>query len=268
MAELKLPEGIRAVIDGASLKNISGRSSARTYLCRRGGEEFILKTGAPGSLRRQAERMRELARHGFSAGVIAYESGDCDALLMHRLAGRDGTDPKHLSDPGRLCRVLAGSLRALHELSLHELTLHELTLHELSPGGCPWDVNRDAIDRIPAPKKLRPDPAYYEAAGFCLPGDIPAAMLKRAARDILRYDAVLHGDACLPNIMMDNFAFTGFIDVGEGGVGDRHFDLFWAIWSLAYNLGTDAYREPFLDAYGRDAVDAERLRICALLSSL
>ena len=53
------------------------------------------------------------------------------------------------------------------------------------------------------------------------------------------------------------------IDVGCGGVGDRHIDLFWGVWTLAYNLKTDRYGERFLDAYGRDGVDVSLLHVIA-----
>ena len=75
-----------------------------------------------------------------------------------------------------------------------------------------------------------------------------------------RSNVLLHGDYCLPNVMLDQWQFSGFIDVGNGGVGDRHIDLFWGIWSLTYNLKTNAYKDRFLDAYGRELIDDELLR--------
>ena len=81
----------------------------------------------------------------------------------------------------------------------------------------------------------------------------------------LKTDTLLHGDYCLPNIMLDNWRFRGFIDLDCGGIGDRHVDLFWGIWSLGFNLKTDAYRDRFLDAYGRDAVEEEMLRLIAAI---
>ena len=53
------------------------------------------------------------------------------------------------------------------------------------------------------------------------------------------------------------------IDVISAGIGDRHFDLYWATWSLQFNLKTDRYRRRFLDAYGADLVSDEMLRTIA-----
>ena len=66
---------------------------------------------------------------------------------------------------------------------------------------------------------------------------------------------LLHGDYCLPNILFDGWRQSAFIDLGAAGIGDRHIDLFWGAWTLCYNLGTDAYRDDFFSAYGRERVD-------------
>jgi kanamycin kinase len=80
-------------------------------------------------------------------------------------------------------------------------------------------------------------------------------------RSLLKSDTLIHGDYCLPNILFNNWCFSGFIDLGNGGVGDRHVDLFWGAWTLAYNLKTDAYRDRFFDAYGRDRTDPDALLV-------
>ena len=63
--------------------------------------------------------------------------------------------------------------------------------------------------------------------------------------------------------MLDNWRFSGFIDVGNGGIGDRHVDLFWGAWTLGFNLGTDMYRDRFFDAYGRDKINEEKMKVIA-----
>ena len=79
----------------------------------------------------------------------------------------------------------------------------------------------------------------------------------------LKNDTLIHGDYCLPNVMLDNWKFSAFIDVGNGGVGDRHIDLFWGVWTLWYNLKTNEYEDRFLDAYGRENFDRDMLRVVA-----
>lgn len=82
-------------------------------------------------------------------------------------------------------------------------------------------------------------------------------------KSALQSKVLLHGDYCLPNIILKDWKLSGFIDVGDGGVGDRHIDLFWGIWTLWFNLKTDKYRERFIDAYGRDKVDKSLLKVVA-----
>ena len=79
----------------------------------------------------------------------------------------------------------------------------------------------------------------------------------------LKKDTFIPGDFCLPTIMLENWKFTSFIDVGATGVGDKHIDIYWALWSLQYNLKTDEYTDYFLDCYGREKVDMDILKIVA-----
>ncbi len=79
----------------------------------------------------------------------------------------------------------------------------------------------------------------------------------------LKNDTLLHGDYCLPNILLEDWKFSGFIDVGRGGAGDRHVDIFWGVWTLFFNLKTNAFCSRFLDAYGRDRMEPELLRLIA-----
>ena len=78
-------------------------------------------------------------------------------------------------------------------------------------------------------------------------------------RHLLEENVLLHGDFCLPNIIFDEWKLSGYIDLGGGGIGDRHIDLFWGAWTLNFNLHTEKYRDIFFDAYGKDKVDEEKL---------
>ena len=77
-----------------------------------------------------------------------------------------------------------------------------------------------------------------------------------------RGHVLVHGDYCLPNVLVTDGALTGIIDVGQTGIGDPRQDLAAGVWSLHYNFGPGHGRE-FLDAYGAPPMtdqEIERLR--------
>lgn len=67
---------------------------------------------------------------------------------------------------------------------------------------------------------------------------------------------LVHGDACLPNLMYENDRFSGYIDLGDMIVGNKEIDLSAALWSLEYNLGK-GYGVMFLEQYGMENVTEE-----------
>lgn len=211
-------------------------------------EGCYLKRMEKGFLAKEAAMTRFFHEKGLAAEVLAYESQEHDWLLTRRVPGEDCIHPMYLEDPKRLCDTTAELLRALHEVST---------------AGCPICRTTEYLknaERNYASKA-------YDASLF--PDNWGYATAEEAWRVIeengkyLRSDVLLHGDYCLPNIMLDHWRFSGFIDLDAAGLGDRHIDLFWGMWSLGFNLKTDAYRNRFLDAYGRDKVEEEMLRLIA-----
>ena len=74
-----------------------------------------------------------------------------------------------------------------------------------------------------------------------------------------RRPVLVHGDACAPNTLIsDDGAWTGNVDFGDLGVGDRWADLAIASLSLDWNFGEGHQLELF-DAYGI-APDEDRIR--------
>lgn len=83
----------------------------------------------------------------------------------------------------------------------------------------------------------------------------------------IKQDTFIHGDFCLPNIILDDWKFSTFIDVGLAGAGDRHIDIYWALWSLKYNLKTDKYTDYFLSLYGKENYNKDILKKVAEIES-
>lgn len=243
------PAVFRPYLDGTDVYDSSCSPEARVFYIDRDGGLF-LKRSAAGTLKGEAEMASYFHRKGLGAQILSYHTeDDCDWLLSCRVAGEDCTNKIYLDDPKRLCDTIAEHLRALHEIDVSECPVQDHTARYLATAernyrnGC-YDLS------------LFPSGCEYANA------DEAWARVQRD-RHLLKNEVLLHGDYCLPNIMLDNWRLSGFIDLGNGGVGDRHVDLFWGAWTLCFNLKTDRYCARFLDAYGRDRVEEDKLSLIA-----
>jgi kanamycin kinase len=60
---------------------------------------------------------------------------------------------------------------------------------------------------------------------------------------------LLHGDYCLPNVLVEDGRLSGLVDVGQSGLGNPETDLAAGVWTLQYNYGP-GHARAFLAAYG------------------
>ena len=243
-----LPEEIYATLRGGAVYDSSCSPEARVYYIERDGG-YYLKLAAPGTLAREAEMTEYFHSLGLGAEVLHYSRGERDILLSSRVVGEDMTDARYLSEPKRLAVLLGESLRALHEVD---------------PVGCPVT---DRVGEYLALADRNFDTGCYDKShfpdSFGYRSEAEARAVLDAGRHLLCNEVLIHGDYCLPNIMLDGWRLSGFIDLGNAGIGERHIDLFWGAWTLGFNLHTDAYRDLFFDAYGRDKIDRDRLAVVA-----
>ena len=247
-----LPSSIRPFVRGASVYDSSCSPEARVFFLDRDGGYF-LKCAPKDTLRTEGELTAWFHKKGLSAEVLAYESGERDWLLTRRIPGEDCIHPAYLDDPRRLCDTTAELLRTLHETDVSGCPVPDRTKGYLEAAERGYRAGR--FD-----SRLFPDHWAFPS-----PKEAWEAVSQNAR--YLKADTLLHGDYCLPNILLEDWAFRGFIDVGNGGVGDRHIDLFWGVWTLFYNLKTDRYADRFLDAYGRKDVEPELFRVIAAMES-
>jgi aminoglycoside phosphotransferase len=64
-----------------------------------------------------------------------------------------------------------------------------------------------------------------------------------------RGNVLIHGDYCLPNVLVRDGKLSGLVDVGRSGLGNPEDDLAAGVWTLQYNYGKGLARG-FLEAYG------------------
>lgn len=228
----------------------SGRSGAKTYCY----QDYYLKIGKKHELEAEYRALIYFSKYNYSQAALEYSSSERDYLLTKRMSGMCSCAPKLISNPEILAVTLGKLLRKFHDTKFTEA----ISINH----------NEEILKRVFLNyQQANLDEQMTQGIG-CLELDEVFSYIN-AKKDILVEDTVIHGDYCLLNIFLDqDYRFCGFLDMGRAGVGDRHYDLFWGRWSLAYNLGNDKYGDLFYEAYGNEVIDPERLKLIAYIACL
>lgn len=164
------------------------------------------------------------------AGTVWRLGGPRGAVFVKRAA--------HLHDELARLRWLAGRWPVPEVIGLYEGL------------GDEWLVTR-AVDGVPMFDPSVGWPPARVASSF---GEI-LKMLHAAPADDCPFgvrkpgNVLIHGDYCLPNVLVRSGRLSAVIDVGLTGLGNPETDLAAGIWTLQYNYGRGHARE-FLAAYG------------------
>lgn len=242
------PKEIQPFLQNAKVYDSSCHSFASVYYLDSG---FYLKTDEKGYLEREARQTQYFFAKGLGVEQILYLSEDRDYMVTRAAIGEDATHA--LEDPDMLCDVMAKTLLALHR--------------QPTEGAAVSVRMRRYLNCVETLKDRNFDPAVVMDR-FSIRSKEEAVQIIEENKERLRLDTLIHGDACLPNVILDHGKFRCFIDFNLSGLGDKHVDLYWMIWSLEHNLKSEKYVDYFLDAYGRSNFDYDMLRVVAAFESI
>lgn len=182
-------------------------------------------------------------------------------FVASEVPGTPAHEPALAGDPGALVRSIAAGLRRLHDGS--------------DAAACPFVLPVDAFlasaeVRVAGggvdPTTMRTE-AYRSQTAAALLDHLIATRPDEPAADRV----VTHGDPCQPNLLLDGASaaldLIGLVDLGRLAVTDRFRDLAIVARSIDVNLGPEAAAE-FLDAYGPEAGDPDRLTWWTLVDDL
>lgn len=238
------PDEIKTLFENTTVYDSSCSSDALVYYVDSG---YYIKIDALHNLTKEAELNQLFYAMGLGVEVVAYISTDKDYLVTRSAIGEDLTH--YLSNPEKLCELLATSLRKLHSQSINDVPISSRYQRYMESANA--DINGGFYDESLLMNR------------YMISSKEEAWSIMQENKQSLVANTLIHGDACLPNIIQNNGIFNTFIDFNMAGVGDKHIDLYWAIWSLQYNLKTEAYTDLFLDLYGRENFNEEMLRVIA-----
>ncbi|MEO1286642.1 MAG: APH(3') family aminoglycoside O-phosphotransferase [Chloroflexota bacterium] len=244
-----LPAALRDIVDSSEVTPITVGHSADAVYRLQGDETYYLKIGV--SLRDECERLQWLEGKLPVPKLVHFEINDGKHYLL--------TTAVH----GQM--LFETGLPIKQCLDIYAEAAH--MWHQLPIGNCPfqWRIPQqidDARHRLNN-EQINPDKfdvCYYGKSALELFADLLNAMPDEE-EDL----AITHGDFCLPNVLIDpeTHTITGFVDVGQMGISDRHLDLVLASRSIAYNFGSK-YIPYFYEQYGIAENPAKRHFYCIL----
>ena len=138
-----------------------------------------------------------------------------------------------------------------------------------------WEGINPNDNEIETNKAVTIDGAEYTKPVAVTPTGDYDAMKKylKEFKSLCKFDEVLiHGDYNPRNVFAISPDKTWFVDMTDMCFGDRHYDIFFAIWTLQFYFGINKdiqkakkCEEMFIDAYGRDVFDDNRYNYCKYL---
>jgi kanamycin kinase len=235
--EVEVPEALLPLFEGRACRPV-WRNELGGLTFEVPGEFFVKWAPADSGLQLDVEAHKLRWAEPFTPVPRVIGQGqDEDGSWLQTLAlhGKSAVDERWRADPVRAVQALGEGLRALHDA--------------LPVDECPFDWS--AQTRVAAAQRTRAagrDPAQWfeEHRGLSV-DEALARVAEPPPPDRL---VVCHGDACAPNTLIDDDGrWSGHVDLGSLGVGDRWSDLAVATWSTEWNYGP-GFEETLLTSYG------------------
>ncbi|MGC2192343.1 MAG: aminoglycoside 3'-phosphotransferase [Candidatus Dormiibacterota bacterium] len=253
-----VPGAVQTLAGGAPIRLVwENELGGLTFEVSAEPERRFIKWAPAGSgLDLQAEADR-LAWAGVLTPVpMVLDSGEDQAgswLVTRAVPGESAVSERWRSVPGKAVAAIGAGLRAFHDA--------------LPVTQCPFTWS--ASERLESARKraalglLVPETWHAEHRRLT----VERALDELADVPPVDRAVVCHGDACAPNTLLSEEGdWSGHVDLGAMGSGDRWADLAIATWSTEWNYGP-GWEDQLLSAYGI-AKDSQRTRYYRLLWDL
>ena len=183
--------------------------------------------------------------------------------LMTRISGEMSCADAYRTDPHRLVRVLAEAMQKLWTIDISDCPVDQSPAAKLARARKIVEAGAVDMDLV--------DPETFGENGF----SSPAALLQWLQENAPEFEPVLtHGDFCLPNIFLKEWDFSGFLDLGRSGAGDKWTDIAILWRSLRDNFGghygeavAGFHPDELFDALGMEK-DERKLKYYLLMDEL
>lgn len=222
---MTIPEKVRTYIAGKSghTDNVGMSGSSITVY-----DDCVLKIEDVNPYTEETIRAMEYFQQHIPSPTVIYhevENGK-SYLLMGRVPGKMSCDPSLLEQPDAVLQALADGLHLLWRTDTTGCPRIRTLSHLLQEAR--WRVKTGLVDLDNVqPETFGPD-------GFATPAHLLQWLEENPVPSV---PVMTHGDYCLPNIFIQDGHFSGFVDVGDAGLGEKWRDI-----ALCWRSLRDNYR--------------------------
>lgn len=226
-----LPDCLAEAVAGYAWQEVlTGCSTARVFcLWKPDGSCLYLKKShhAPDRLLLQENLRLEWLRGRLPVPRVEMfvEDSDCDYLLLSAIPGTVASDDAYKTNVPKLIEQLSVGLRMIHELPIDR---------------CPFDATIPTKIELARERVIAGlvDESDFDESRF---GGVAADLFTELLESIPEDEDLVftHGDYCLPNIVLQDWKISGFIDWGRAGIADRYQDIALIARSVESNFGSE-----------------------------
>ncbi|MBS4534310.1 aminoglycoside 3'-phosphotransferase [Clostridium sp. D2Q-14] len=174
-------------------------------------------------------------------------------LLTSKILGEDALSRNVRRRPIMLIKAVAKGLKKIHAIDIEDCPFDERLENKLN---LVKDIHIEN-KRLNSPIDRIRNKNILDLYNYLIEN-------KKEEEDLV----FTHGDYCFPNIIINGENISGFIDVGRAGIGDRYVDLSLIIRSIRINYRNNKLVDKFIEEYGLDYIDSDKLKYYTHLDEL
>lgn len=259
---------IDSLIQGREAYDFSGYSGITTIVIPKTKPEeigYCIKlSDNPSELYESSIICNLMSKYNLSSKVVKYISTNKDYLITEQIEAPMAVNV--FGDFRTLAKFMGETLRNFHNISwkIDQMTEEELRILN--------SRTNTMFEKALSHEKGLEFLAQYQKN---LDYESMKEYLKQHQYEYVSDDVMIHGDYNPRNVFAKGNNFAGTVDFADTCFGDRHYDIYFSMWTVALYSGIIGQEDLvseceniFLDAYGREKIDISRMELCKKLTCM
>lgn len=259
---------LESIISGKEIFDCSGYSGITTFLAissKVNERNICVKiSDNPHQLERSYVMLNLMSKYDLFPQVIKYISTNKDYLITEAIDSQMAINA--FSDFRSLSKFMGTSLRKFHDIQWDFDLMTELEKEFILS-------KTESI----LPEALSHEDGLNFLAQYQNDFDYDAMKeyLKEHQKEYFKNEVMIHGDFNPRNVFVKEGCLSAVVDLTDTCLGDRHYDIYFSMWTVALYSGilntpklVEECENIFLEAYGRDKIDQQRMEYCKKLTCM